>query len=80
MALRVAQDEHFECEEEFVLSEIRQRFTEDQQMEIVRKLLIDEDSEASEWVLNWLNDNLNAQERELLGQLTANFGQAVATR
>ena len=59
---------------------MRQRFSEDQQLEIVRKLLIDEHCENSEWVLNWLNDNLNAQELELLGQLTANFGQAVATR
>ena len=66
VALRVTQDARFECEEKFVLPEVRQRFPEDQQLETVLKLLIDEDSEDSEWVLNWLNDNLNAQERELL--------------
>lgn len=80
VALRVAQDDHFECEEEFVLPEVRQRFSPDQQLEIVQKLLIDEESEDSEWVLNWLNDNLNAQDRELLGQLIAKFAQPVGAK
>lgn len=77
VALRVAQDDHFECEEEFVLPEVRQRFTVDQQVEMVQHLLVDADSDDSDWVLNWLNENLNAEERALLAELTAKFPQPV---
>lgn len=78
VALRVAQDDHFECEEEFVLPEVRRRFTEEQQLEMVRMLLVDEQAEDSRWVIDWLNSRLTPGEQELLAGLTARFGQAAA--
>ena len=44
VALRIAQDDHRESEEAFVLPEVRERFDEFQQLQMVRCLLIDEEA------------------------------------
>ncbi len=76
VGLRVAQDDHLECEEEFVLPEIRETFDEAAQLEMVRTLLIDEGAEDPMWVMNWVSQRLFLEERGYLRELAAGFTHA----
>ena len=69
VALRVAQDDHLECEEEFVLPEIRQTFQEPEQLSLARSLLIDDLAEDKRWVLDWVSGHLATEEREFIANL-----------
>lgn len=71
VALRIAQDDHLESEEAFVLPEIRQRFGEAEQLKIVSQLLIDAQAEDQRWVLDWVAQNVTPAERRLLADLEA---------
>ena len=69
VALRIAQDDHLECEEEFVLPELRDRLDEAQELALMKRLLVDEEAEDRRWVLDWLSGQLCPAERELLADL-----------
>src|SRR5215467_11144025 len=69
VALRVAQDDHLEEEEERVLPVIRQQFSERQQCDIARRLLIDRQAQDAGWLLAWLIPHVTATERQLLAEL-----------
>lgn len=69
VALQIAQDDHLESEEAFVLPEIRQRFGGKEQLEIVRQLLVDTRAEDQRWVLDWVAQNITPTERRLLADL-----------
>ena len=71
VALRVAQDDHLECEEEFVLPEIRQQIDVATQKAMVRQLLVDDTAEDTMWVIDWVSQRLSPQERQLLAQASA---------
>ena len=73
VALRVSQDDHLECEEQFVLPEIRQRFDEEEQLEMMRRLLVDEEAEDPNWVLEWISPALTPAEQQVLTNLAARF-------
>ena len=73
LALRVAQDDHLENEEAFVLPEIWLRIAEKDQLEIVQRLLIDEDAEDQRWVVDWVSKALNPRELILLEDLVKRF-------
>ena len=66
VALGNSQGDHFESEEAFILPEIYQRFNEEEQLEIVRQLLIDDKAEDPRWVLDWLNQTLPPAECQAL--------------
>jgi hemerythrin-like domain-containing protein len=70
VALRVAQDDHLEEEEERVLPIIRQHVSEAQQCEMVRRLLMDQKAHNPRWVLDWLAPYVTATEWRLLDDLT----------
>lgn len=72
-ALRVAQDDHLECEEEFVLPKIRESFQEQEQISMVRSLLIDDLAEDKRWVLDWVTGYLGNEERQFMARLEAQF-------
>lgn len=76
VALRVTQDDHLECEEEFVLPEIRQTFTNPEQLAMVRALLIDEVAEDQRWVVDWVAQYLTPEERQVLAGLEEEFSVA----
>ena len=76
VGLRVAQDDHLECEEEFVLPEIRETFDEAAQLEMVRTLLIDDEAEDPMWVMDWVSQRLFLEERGYLKELAAGFTPA----
>lgn len=76
--LRTAQDDHLENEEAFVLPEVWQRIDEAGQLEMARRLLIDEGAEDERWVLEWMARYLTPAERKLLAELEQGFARAPA--
>jgi hypothetical protein len=66
VSLQIAQDDHLEEEEEFVLPLVRQHFSDEQQRAIVRRILVDDQAADSLWVLKWLGRNLTQGERRLI--------------
>ena len=68
---RIAQDDHLEEEEAFILPVIRRQLSDAQQWAIVRHLLLDEEAEDPRWPLDWLADHLTPRERRFLAGLTA---------
>ena len=73
MALRVLEFDHFENEEAFVVSLVRDRIDEEQQLELARRLLIDDSADDPRWVIDWVARELDPGERELLASLEARF-------
>lgn len=73
VALRIAQDDHLENEEAFVLPVVRKRMSEQQQLEVARYLLIDEDAQDRRWIGDWMGQYLSPGERNLLAGLEARF-------
>jgi hemerythrin-like domain-containing protein len=71
VVLRIAQDDHFEEEEAFVLPIIRQWIGEEQQLEMATRLLIPQDGEDKRWILEVVAGELTPTERQLLEGLTA---------
>jgi hypothetical protein len=69
VALRVAQDDHLEEEEERLLPVIRQQFSDMQQYDMARRLLIDQEAQDPGWVLAWLTPHVTTKERQLLTDL-----------
>jgi len=69
VALRVAQDDHLEEEEERVLPVIRQQISAAQQADVARRLLIDAAARHAGWPLAWLAPHVTATERQLLTAL-----------
>ena len=70
VALRVAQDDHLEEEEERVLPVIRQQISAGQQFDMAQRLLIDREAQDAGWLLAWLSPHVTATERQLLADLT----------
>ena len=75
VALQTAQDDHLENEEAFVLPEVWQRISEAGQLEIARRLLIDDEAEDRRWVLDWMEKYLTPAERGLLADLQTRFAK-----
>ena len=71
LALRVAQDDHIENEQAFVLPLLRQALRESEQLDLARRLLIEEGSENPDWILQWVARELGPGERALLASLEA---------
>lgn|GEM_PF-1656206 len=69
VSLQIAQDDHLEEEEEFVLPLVRQHFSDQQQTAIIRRILIDDQAADCLWVLKWLGRNLTTGERHLIEAL-----------
>ncbi len=78
VGLRTAQDDHLENEEAFVLPEVWQRISEAEQLEMARRLLIDEEAEDQRWVLEWMAKYLTPAERKLLADLEQSFAMVPA--
>ncbi len=57
---------------------VRERMSEQQQLEVVRRLLIDPDAEGPGWVIDWVASELSPGERKLLSDLEARFSTIVA--
>lgn len=73
---RIAQDDHLEEEEAFVLPVIRRQFSATQQVRVIAHLLLDQTAEDPHWPLNWLDGHLPPRERRLVADLAALAKQA----
>ena len=73
VALKICQDDHLESEEAFVLPEIRERLSEEQQLTMAKRLLIDEAAEDPRWIIDWVSRELPPGERTLLADLEDRF-------
>jgi hypothetical protein len=75
VALRVAQDDHLEEEEERILPIIRQYVDEAQQFAMIHRLLIDQTADNPRWVVEWLTPYVTTTEQQLLADLTTRFAE-----
>jgi hypothetical protein len=73
VALKICQDDHLESEEAFVLPEVRERMSDAEQLDLVRRLLVDPEAEDSRWIVEWVAQDLTSGERELLNDLESRF-------
>ncbi len=76
--LRITENDHLENEEAFVLPVVRDRMSDAEQLEVARRLLIDEEAEDPRWILNWLAEEMTPGERDLLTTLESRFQGAVS--
>ena len=76
--LRIAESDHLENEEAFVLPLVRERMGGVEELEVARRLLVDDDADNPRWVLEWVADELTPAEGKLLANLEANFQPASA--
>jgi hemerythrin-like domain-containing protein len=70
---RVAQDDHLEEEEAFILPVIRRQLSTTQQEEVIGHLLIDQEAEDPRWHLDWLQETLPPREGQFLADLAAHI-------
>ncbi len=73
IALLIAQADLLEEEEEVILPAIRQNISEDQQLDMARRLLLDLDGDDERWMLDWVTQNVTETERQALAELVARF-------
>lgn len=77
VGLRILEYDHFENEEAFVCSLVRERMTEREQLELTRHLLIDDKAENPRWIIDWVAGELPPGERKLLADLDGRFAEVV---
>ncbi len=78
IGVRILELDHFENEEAFVISLVRDEMDEAQQLGIVRWLLIDEFAEDPRWIIDWIYSELDREDQALLKDLENRFQGAVA--
>jgi hypothetical protein len=69
VALCIAQEDHLETEEALILPAIRERVSEQQQLQMAKGLLIDERAQDTRWIIDWMAPHLTLGEHELLAGL-----------
>lgn len=75
MAMRILEFDHFENEEAFVCPLVKERMTDRQELELAKSLLIDESADNPRWIIDWVAEELNPMERQLLSELEAQFSE-----
>lgn len=73
MDMRILEFDHFENEEAFVNPLVREQMTDQQELALAKRLLIDESAEDQRWVIDWVAKELKPNERKLLEELEASF-------
>ncbi len=78
MGLRILEFDHFENEEAFVCSIVREAVSEQGQLDLARRLLMDEEAEDPRWVIDWVASELAPGEQRLLSEMEARFSRTAA--
>ena len=76
--IRILELDHFENEEAFLLSLVRDEMDEAAQINVVRHLLIDDSAEDPRWIIDWVHSELDAADQALLEELETRFPATVA--
>ena len=82
MAMRILEYDHFENEEAFICPMVKEYFDAAQELELARRLLIQDGAEDPEWVLRCVLSEIRPGERTLLKEIVSRFdrpGQSSAT-
>ena len=66
IALRIAQNDHLDEEEEFVLPILRERTTEAEQLDVMKHLFLDKSAGDERWIVDLTSRYLTEGERGLL--------------
>ena len=74
VALRIALEDHLDVEEAFVLPAVRQQMKKQQQLELVKVMLLDQDAQDPRWMIDWVRLRLSPGERALLGEMETRLG------
>ena len=67
--LKVVEFDHFENEEAFVLTLVREQMTYEQQLQLTEKLLFDSTDQNENWIVDFLFSVLDDDESRLLQEL-----------
>lgn len=73
MALKVAEFDHFENEEAFVLPMVKEQMTRTEELQCARKLLLDDASDNPRWVIDFMYAELQDDDKSLLSLLESEF-------
>ena len=77
IGVRTLELDHFENEEAFVCSLVRDEINEAGQLHMVRRLLVDDSAEDPRWILDWVHSELDAADQAALEDLEVRFQGAV---
>ena len=77
LGVRILELDHFENEEAFVCSLVRDEIDEAGQLYMVRRLLIDDTAENPRWIIDWVHSELDAADQAMLEDLEVRFQSAV---
>lgn len=74
VALRIALEDHLDVEEALVLPVVRQQMEEQEQLELAKVMLLDQDAQDPRWMIDWLRPRLSPGEQALLGEMETRLG------
>ncbi len=74
MSLGVLEFDHFENEEAFILPMVRDEMSAEQELQLVRRLLVDDAADDPRWIIDWVAREISEEDRSLLADLEARFG------
>jgi hypothetical protein len=69
VALRFLESDHFENEESFIATQIIPNMPRNQQLEIVKHLLLDQSCLNSRWIIEWLMTRFDSDDQKVLSNL-----------
>jgi hypothetical protein len=78
MALRILEYDHFENEEAFVCSVVKERMSDQEQLVMVKQILTEEGADDPRWIIQWVLDEIDPAEREWLTALESRFNSVIA--
>ena len=78
LGVRILELDHFENEEAFVCSLVRDEIDEAGQLYMIRKLLMDDTADDPRWIIDWVYSELDNTDKALLTDLENRFKGAVA--
>ncbi|MBL15686.1 MAG: hypothetical protein CL767_00665 [Chloroflexi bacterium] len=78
LGVRILELDHFENEEAFVCSLVRDEIDEAGQLYMIRKLLMDDTADDPRWIIDWVYSELDDTDKALLKDLESRLKGAVA--
>ena len=71
--METTQDNHFETQEVLVLPLLREWMDECQQLELIKNLLIDDQSDEPRWIIDWVSEQSDSSGKAALAELESQF-------
>ena len=71
--METTQDNHFETQEALVLPLLREWMDEHHQLELIKNLLIDDESDDPRWIIDWVAQQSDSSGKAALAELESQF-------